>query len=238
MSSFHVPSKGVSLGSYPLLPAQVYTKPADIASATDEQKAAVIGFTVGKAGFGEVAFDVPSFNSTDVRQIDLRYSLAWEGTPGRMTSVTLYPDDTTKPAQGVALNKPAIVSVYFEVVGWSMERIISIVEGQEDTRFVSYNRSTKLVRFQVNHFSTYGFKDEEAPPPQSRWNAPAPLSRRRLQAWSGGHCELEVDPCPRGENDCDALRAECIHVGAGTHECICHAGYESSDGGKSCTTIQ
>merc|ERR1712091_672517 len=34
--------------------------------------------------------------------------------------------------------------------------------------------------------------------------------------WSGGHCELEVDPCPADDNDCDTLRAECIQVGAGT----------------------
>jgi len=174
------------LGFPPLLPAQVYTKPADIASATDEQKADVVGFTIGKTGYGEIAFDIPSFNTTDVRHIDLRYSLVWEGTPGHMTSVTLYPDQATKPPQGVALNKPATVSVYFNRVGWSMERIISIVEAQEDTTFVSYNSFTKLLRFQVSHFSTYGFKDIDTPQ-QSHWEAPA-LSPRRLQAWSGGHC--------------------------------------------------
>ena len=27
-------------------------------------------------------------------------------------------------------------------------------------------------------------------------------------------------------------------MGAGSHECVCHAGYETADGGKTCTTIQ
>jgi hypothetical protein len=49
--------------------------------------------------------------------------------------------------------------------------------------------------------------------------------------WSGGHCELEVDSCKRAENDCDLLRAKCVPVGAGKHECVCHAGYETSNGG-------
>merc|ERR1711998_771955 len=56
--------------------------------------------------------------------------------------------------------------------------------------------------------------------------------------WSGGHCELEVDSCSYAENDCDALRAECVHVGAGAHECVCHKGYETSNGGKTCVTIE
>ena len=47
-----------------------------------------------------------------------------------------------------------------------------------------------------------------------------------------------MDSCKRAENDCDLLRAKCVPVGAGKHECVCHAGYETSDGGKSCVTIQ
>jgi len=56
--------------------------------------------------------------------------------------------------------------------------------------------------------------------------------------WSGGVCELEVDPCPSDDNDCDSLRAQCVFVGAGNHECVCHPGYETTDGAKTCTTIQ
>jgi len=56
--------------------------------------------------------------------------------------------------------------------------------------------------------------------------------------WSGGHCELEVDACKTDVNDCDSLRSACIMVGAGKHECVCHPGYETSNGGKTCTTVQ
>jgi len=56
--------------------------------------------------------------------------------------------------------------------------------------------------------------------------------------WAGGHCELEVDPCPRQENDCDKKKAQCYHVGSGVHECRCNPGYETQDGAKTCTNIQ
>jgi len=46
------------------MPKKVFTKPSGIASATDEQKASVVGFAIGKEGYGEIAFDVASFNTT------------------------------------------------------------------------------------------------------------------------------------------------------------------------------
>ena len=38
-------------------------------------------------------------------------------------------------------------------------------------------------------------------------------------------------------DDCDPNHATCTRTGAGTHSCACHAGYETSDGGKTCTNI-
>ena len=46
----------------------------------------------------------------------------------------------------------------------------------------------------------------------------------------------KVDECTSSENDCDKALAECIHGGA-KHECVCHAGYETYDGGKTCKPI-
>ena len=55
--------------------------------------------------------------------------------------------------------------------------------------------------------------------------------------WSGAVCDAQVDPCQGSENDCDAKLATCIHVGVLTHECMCHAGYETMDGGRTCSDI-
>ena len=41
-----------------------------------------------------------------------------------------------------------------------------------------------------------------------------------------------------GENNCDAERAECFHVGPRKHECVCHSGYETNNGGLNCTNIE
>ena len=92
--------------AYPRLPGQVYAKPEAAG-----QLASVVGFTLGRPGFGEVAFDVAGFNVTDIRGLDLRGVLRWGGSAGRMTSVTLYPDAATKPQRGTQLNKPATVTV-------------------------------------------------------------------------------------------------------------------------------
>ena len=60
-----------------------YTKPERLDLATDSDNENVVGFVVGMVGYGEVAFDVDEFNVTDVRNLDLRDSLVWEGTPVR-----------------------------------------------------------------------------------------------------------------------------------------------------------
>jgi len=56
-------------------------------------------------------------------------------------------------------------------------------------------------------------------------------------SFAGTTCSNEVDACIQAENDCDTKHSECIHVGVGVHECVCYAGYETSDGGETCTNI-
>jgi len=64
------------------------------------------------------------------------------------------------------------------------------------------------------------------------------LGKPGSNTWEGPRCETEIDPCQVSEDDCDNKTARCIHVGAGIHECLCHPGYETADGGKDCTPIQ
>jgi len=56
-------------------------------------------------------------------------------------------------------------------------------------------------------------------------------------SWAGAFCDVEVDACIAEENNCDSKRAECIHVGVGYHECVCNAGYETSNAGVKCSNI-
>ena len=56
-------------------------------------------------------------------------------------------------------------------------------------------------------------------------------------SWAGPVCATEVEQCAGIENDCDKTLGICRHVGVGTHECVCHAGYSSTDGGKTCANI-
>jgi len=56
--------------------------------------------------------------------------------------------------------------------------------------------------------------------------------------WMSALCDDEVDPCSSQEDDCDVLRSQCVHTSAGRHKCVCHPGYDTSDAGKNCVTIQ
>jgi len=206
----------------------------------------VTDFAIGKAGFGEIRFNVPGYNVTDVSRLDLTKQLVFDGQPGKMTSVSLYPDAATKPFHGVELNKPATITVFF-TKSWTLTKIRRVVEAQEDTRFISYDSATKELVFQVQHFSTYGFNDDEeadavaAGEQLTKETSPhfrLLQSGQSVSAWAGAQCTIEVDSCGRSENDCDKKRSTCQHVGAGVHECLCHVGYETKNGGKLCTTIQ
>jgi hypothetical protein len=94
-----IPSQEATTGA-PLLPEGVYTSPSDFLLLSDEEKSRVHNFTIGKSGYGEIAFDVEGFDVTDVRELDLRGEIEFSGNPGSITNVDLYPDETTKPARG------------------------------------------------------------------------------------------------------------------------------------------
>jgi len=137
------------------LPEGVYTEPADLRSSAQDS---VIDLVIGKEGYGQIKFDVAGFNVTDTSGIDLSEDLLFTGEEGKMTSVTLYPTQETKPEQGTKLNKPATITVYFDK-DWEESRVQELVEGQDDVEYVSFNRATKELTFRVQHFSTYGFGD-------------------------------------------------------------------------------
>jgi hypothetical protein len=54
--------------------------------------------------------------------------------------------------------------------------------------------------------------------------------------FDGDLCEISIDPCARGEDDCD-INANCTHVGPGVHSCQCRVGYSGSGKNGTCTNI-
>ena len=58
-----------------------------------------------------------------------------------------------------------------------------------------------------------------------------------VEGWDGDECQVEVNLCERNEDTCDDFFASCVHVGPGQHECTCLTGYETTDGGRTCTDI-
>jgi len=140
--------------TYPLLPEGVYTKPysvSELQSLTPERLASVGNFTIGKSGFGEVAYDIEGSDVTDVRSLDLRQVFTWSGKKYRTTNLGMYRNVDPKPSVGTELNKPATLKVYFNK-DWTYTRIVNTVERRIKGEFVEYNREDKLLTFRIPSF--------------------------------------------------------------------------------------
>jgi len=79
-----------------------YTIPAieELQQMTEDELAAVGGFVVGCTGQGDVRWS----GNVDVRGLNLDDLVEFKGR-----SVTVFPDDASKPARGESLNRPATV---------------------------------------------------------------------------------------------------------------------------------
>eukprot|EP01050_Picozoa_sp_SAG11_P006463 SAG11_NODE_502_length_8891_cov_4.603731_3_plen_254_part_00 len=70
-------------------------------------------------------------------------------------------------------------------------------------------------------------------------NGPTPdmYSCSCTAGYDGYHCEILLNMCVNGENDCDLVNGQCIHLGPGQHTCECNLGWEGSAEGGDCTDI-
>ncbi|CAG8976395.1 hypothetical protein HYALB_00012542 [Hymenoscyphus albidus] len=152
-------------------PGRYYMKPTKeeiMALPRDAQKA-VKDFTVGREGIGHVTFQTP---------VDLtRFNL--DEIPGEiivfsMRSCTVYADPSKKPPMGQGLNVPAIISLQnswprkrdgktpsTEKSGALFKKHVDRLNRVPDTEFRSYDKDTGVWSFSVEHFTTYGFPEEE-----------------------------------------------------------------------------
>ena len=154
-------------------PGKYWMKPseAEINKMTQDEKRKVKNFSVGREGCGHVEFNAPvdltltPLNDlySDIVSIELR-------------SLTVYPDQTRKPAQGKGLNVPSTLYLenswprqrdrktpLHEKSGPRFQKHVDRLRKVGGTEFVRYEKDTGTWVFKVPHFTTYGFDyDDDA----------------------------------------------------------------------------
>lgn len=169
-SDFYSLSKNVDFEIEDLLPSlesvDYYTEPwlSELASRELIEPgylSRVKDFTVGRTGFGFVRFS----GETDVRGLDLNQIVRF----GRR-EVFVYEDESEKPAVGEGLNKPAEVVLELQLGRLSSfgdewvrdtEEKLRVKMESQGAQFVSLDSSSGTWKFLVQHFSRYGFGDDD-----------------------------------------------------------------------------
>lgn len=178
------------LGEYWMRPTR-----KEIDNMNREQRKKVTGFTVGRGGVGSVTFDVPvDLNTVNLDEI-------YDGIVDlRTRRATVYADSRKKPAMGKGLNVPSTIVLENswprksgkskDAKPLNLQKHVKKLRSVGDTDFVNYDAHTGIWTFTVQHFTTYGFPEDEdetendfgqstlSAPPES----PTPTSRTPISA--------------------------------------------------------
>ena len=154
-------------------PGNYWMKPAEtqINRMTQEVKRNVTNFSVGREGCGHVEFNLP----VDLTLAPLN-DIYGKIVQIELRSVTVYPDQTKKPAQGKGLNVPSTLYIenswprqrdrktpLHEKSGPRFQKHVDRLRKVGGTDFVRYEKDTGTWVFKVPHFTTYSFDyDEDA----------------------------------------------------------------------------
>jgi Nucleoporin autopeptidase len=115
----------------------------------------VPNFIVGRKGYGTISFKSP-VDLTDITSL----TILREIVQINRSIATIYPDDSKKPPLGKGLNVPAEITL--ENVrappDFEGDEYIEELRAMPDTNFVSYDLTTGLWVFTVEHFSSYGIR--------------------------------------------------------------------------------
>ncbi|PBP27840.1 nucleoporin SONB [Diplocarpon rosae] len=148
----------VELGDYWMKPSR-----EEIENMPREQRQAFIGFTVGRKGCGHIVFEKP-VDLTSIN-IDAIFGdiVLWE-----LRRATVYPDAAKKPPVGKGLN---VYSTIYLENSWprgkhvldpkALKKHINRLKNVTDTKFVNYDKDTGVWSFTVDHYTTYGFPEED-----------------------------------------------------------------------------
>ncbi|KAI9373807.1 nuclear protein 96-domain-containing protein [Aspergillus egyptiacus] len=154
-------------------PGKYWMKPtrAELSKMSRDELKHFTGFTVGRENCGSVTFDKP----VDLTAIDLDQLFGGLVLIG-VRKITVYPDETIKPARGSGLNVPSTLRIENSwprgrdkkgpssvTSGPLFDKHIDRLRKVHNTEFVSYETETGTWIFRVAHYTTYGldYDDEE-----------------------------------------------------------------------------
>ena len=161
---FQTPQDDQQPGAYWMKPSE-----NELLKLPKEQRKQVSNFSVGRDGCGRVEFNKPvDLSLTDLKDIYGNIVLI------ELRSLTVYPDQTKKPALGKGLNVPSTIylanswprqkdrrTLLPEKSGPRFNKHVDRLRKVGGTEFVRYEKDTGIWVFRVPHFTTYGFDYEE-----------------------------------------------------------------------------
>ncbi|KAL4921695.1 nuclear protein 96-domain-containing protein [Aspergillus aurantiobrunneus] len=154
-------------------PGDYWMKPtkAELSKLNREELKRFVGLTVGRQRCGAVTFDDP----VDLTTIDLDALFGGLVEIG-VRKITVYPDESMKPARGKGLNVPSTLSIENSwprgrdkkapspfTSGPLFDKHIDRLMKVHNTEFVRYETETGTWVFRVAHYTTYGldYDDED-----------------------------------------------------------------------------
>ncbi|KAL2866605.1 uncharacterized protein BJX67DRAFT_133240 [Aspergillus lucknowensis] len=154
-------------------PGEYWMKPtqAELSKLGREELRRFTGLTVGRQHCGSVTFDDP----VDLTTIDLDNIFGGLVDIG-VRKITVYPDESKKPARGKGLNVPSTLRIENSwprgrdkkgpsplTSGPLFDKHVDRLRKVHNTEFVSYETNTGTWVFRVAHYTTYGldYDDEE-----------------------------------------------------------------------------
>lgn len=161
---FQVPQDDQQPGAYWMKPSE-----NELQKLPKDQRKQVQNFSVGREGCGRVEFNTAvDLSFTDLKDIYGNIVLI------ELRSLTVYPDQTKKPALGKGLNVPSTIylanswprqkdrrTLLPEKSGPRFNKHVDRLRKVGGTEFVRYEKDTGIWVFRVPHFTTYGFDYED-----------------------------------------------------------------------------
>ena len=152
-------------------PGEYWMQPsrAELSRLSRDQLKQVVDFTVGRQNCGSVTFNGP----VDLTGLDLDNLFSNVVDIG-LRKITVYPEESVKPARGKGLNVPSTLRIENSwprgrdkksnspvTSGPLFDKHIDRLQKVGDTEFVNYETETGTWVFKVAHFTTYGLDYDE-----------------------------------------------------------------------------
>jgi nuclear pore complex protein Nup98-Nup96 len=152
-------------------PGEYWMQPsrAELSRMSRDQLKQVVDFTVGRQNCGSVTFNGP----VDLTNVDLD-NLFGSTVDIGLRKITVYPEESVKPARGKGLNVPSTLRIENSwprgrdkksnspvTSGPLFDKHIDRLQKVGDTEFVNYETETGTWVFKVPHFTTYGLDYDE-----------------------------------------------------------------------------